>query len=177
MGATSWTTEITDYAVAHWKDGKSAAEISRGIAQTFQVRFTRNAVIGKVHRLGMSGTRERVRATNFSKEGRFRLKARAAKPAQPPKAAKVKPEPRPAFIEVLSPNARPWEERASGECAYPLGEQGEIHSCCNPIREGSRYCEGHHAISYRGAPEPRALGKLAGWVSKMESPRRDRVAA
>lgn len=48
---------------------------------------------------------------------------------------------------VESPNARPLLE-ASG-CKWPLGNQGSVRFCCNPITRGA-YCEGHAAVAYVG---------------------------
>jgi len=47
----SWTDERIALLKKMWKDGKSAAEI----AKTLGKGVTRNAVIGKAHRMGLSG--------------------------------------------------------------------------------------------------------------------------
>ncbi|QAT13868.1 hypothetical protein [Brevundimonas diminuta] len=55
-----------------------------------------------------------------------------------------------AYVEsgagVDSPNARPFQDRRLGQCAWPLGERAAI-SCCNPVAGGegfgSSYCRGH----------------------------------
>ena len=47
----SWTDERINTLKKMWKEGKSAAEI----AKTLGKGVTRNAVIGKAHRMGLSG--------------------------------------------------------------------------------------------------------------------------
>ncbi len=46
----SWTDERVDKLKKLWADGLSASQIARSLGEV-----TRNAVIGKVHRLGLSG--------------------------------------------------------------------------------------------------------------------------
>src|SRR5580658_6662987 len=47
----SWTDERVELLRQLWLDGKSASQISAALGQG----LTRNAVIGKVHRLGLAG--------------------------------------------------------------------------------------------------------------------------
>ena len=50
--------------------------------------------------------------------------------------------------EVIPDHARPWLTRKFGECAYPYGERGNVHSCCKPTFNGTPYCEGHAALCF-----------------------------
>ena len=47
----AWTDEIVEQLKQHWMDGKSASQIASLLGNG----VTRNAVIGKVHRLGLAG--------------------------------------------------------------------------------------------------------------------------
>src|ERR1700730_9376039 len=47
----AWTDEIVEQLKQHWIDGKSASQIANLLGNG----VTRNAVIGKVHRLGLAG--------------------------------------------------------------------------------------------------------------------------
>ena len=47
----SWTDEKVELLRQLWLDGRSASQISAALGQG----LTRNAVIGKVHRLGLAG--------------------------------------------------------------------------------------------------------------------------
>jgi GcrA cell cycle regulator len=76
----SWTDERVELLKKMWGDGQSASQIAKELGGV-----TRNAVIGKVHRLGLSN-----RAT-----GGTSAKASEATAAKEKPAAKPKPEPRP----------------------------------------------------------------------------------
>src|SRR5258708_20581764 len=73
-----WTDERVELLKKLWQDGLSASQIAKQL-----VGVTRNAVIGKVHRLGLSG-----RATP-SKPARTTFKA--PRPARPVTAAPSAP--------------------------------------------------------------------------------------
>ena len=47
----AWTDEIVEQLKQHWTDGKSASQIASLLGNG----LTRNAIIGKVHRLGLAG--------------------------------------------------------------------------------------------------------------------------
>jgi hypothetical protein len=56
---------------------------------------------------------------------------------------------------VESLNARPWTERATGQCAFPVsGEGADTFSCCNATT--AVYCAGHQALMYAGSPKVNA---------------------
>ena len=50
----SWTPELVDLLKKLWGSGLSAAKISEEISNKFSTRISRNAVIGKAHRLNLS---------------------------------------------------------------------------------------------------------------------------
>ena len=75
----SWTDERVELLKKMWGEGQSASQIAKELGGV-----TRNAVIGKVHRLGLSN-----RATTSTKT---ETKAKAAPKAE----AKPKPAPKPA---------------------------------------------------------------------------------
>ncbi len=75
----SWTDERVETLKTMWNDGKSASQIAKELGGV-----TRNAVIGKVHRLGLSNRTQPSKA------------AKEAKPAAEAAPAKPKPAPKPA---------------------------------------------------------------------------------
>lgn len=92
----SWTDERVETLKKMWADGQSASQIAKELGGV-----TRNAVIGKVHRLGLSN-----RVGPGGKEDEEEIVAEAPAPkAEPPKpepvatAAPRAPEPRPAAPE------------------------------------------------------------------------------
>ena len=88
----SWTDERVELLKKMWGEGQSASQIAKELGGV-----TRNAVIGKVHRLGLSN-----RATGGAKSGGDAKEKAATKTAAKPKAqpktepARPAPAPEPA---------------------------------------------------------------------------------
>ena len=59
----SWTDERVEALKKMWGDGKSASQIAKELGGV-----TRNAVIGKVHRLGLSNRTTSTKAQPVDKE-------------------------------------------------------------------------------------------------------------
>ena len=94
----SWTDERVDTLKRMWAEGASASQIAKELGQV-----TRNAVIGKVHRLGLSnrvmpGAREDV-VTPEEPEVEAPPVAAPPAAARPPPAAAPDPEPAPVVEE------------------------------------------------------------------------------
>jgi hypothetical protein len=175
-----WDQERTARMVELWIAGKSAADVAAMLNAGAPVEFhvSRNAVIGKVHRLGLSRP-ERVRTSNEGKASVSRIAAtNRAKAAIVSRMNAEPAKPRPPKVEAVplaaieSPNARPWMEREFGQCAWPLGEAGAIMSCCNPVARGS-WCEGHAAAGFvvyvpRNGTAPSRDKQRADWHCRFE---------
>ena len=97
----SWTDERVELLKKMWSDGQSASQIAKELGGV-----TRNAVIGKVHRLGLSN--RTGGAPTDKPEGK--PKAEAAPVSQAP-APEARPEPR--------PKPAPRTEPARAEAAQP----------------------------------------------------------
>ncbi|MDX8348158.1 GcrA family cell cycle regulator [Cognatiyoonia sp. IB215446] len=82
----SWTDERVETLKKMWGEGQSASQIAKELGGV-----TRNAVIGKVHRLGLSNRAGSGGAA--SKAPAKEKPAAAPKPAPKPTAAKAKPAP------------------------------------------------------------------------------------
>ena len=143
---SGWSAVETEYAVKHWREGKSAGEVAKLLNNTFGTQRTRNSVIGRVHRLG-EGRPEPVggRAVNRPITKRTRpFKVVASAKAGPKPMSPPKPLPEPVVILADVSYARPWLTRAkSGECHFLLGERHAYLSCCAPTDE--TYCAPHRA--------------------------------
>ena len=136
-----WTPEQTDYAVKLWNEGLSAYAVSTAIKKSFGVHRSRNAVIGRLHRLGHgrpAPASPREAAKKVARALNVVLKRPVYKLPVEPKASD-----RPQIVADVS-NARPWLERAFGQCAFPIGERGAVMSCCAPTEE--TYCALHRQI-------------------------------
>lgn len=162
---SSWNDERVELLTKLWQDGLSPTQIATQLGGV-----TRNAVIGKAHRLGLSGR------DAPSKPQRIVPKAAPAQPAgdhpwraaggperqilhpagnRVYKVAPDKPLPKSKAASIaLAP--RPWETRKFGECAYPIeGPDGGWLSCCNPgpQRVDWCYCADHKEVM-RGQSNP-----------------------
>lgn len=82
----SWTDERVETLKKMWGEGQSASQIAKELGGV-----TRNAVIGKVHRLGLSN--RAGSGGGASKAPAKEKPAAAPKPAPKPAAAKAKPAP------------------------------------------------------------------------------------
>lgn len=82
----SWTDERVEKLKELWGDGMSASQIAKALGAV-----TRNAVIGKVHRLGLSNRGTASGAQSASSEAKP-----AQKPAKPSRPEKAAAEPKPA---------------------------------------------------------------------------------
>ncbi|QHQ35787.1 GcrA family cell cycle regulator [Algicella marina] len=89
----SWTDERVETLKTMWSEGKSASQIAKELGGV-----TRNAVIGKVHRLGLS---------NRS------APAKTATKEEKPAAAVAEAKPRPAAKEAPAKAAEPAAEAAT----------------------------------------------------------------
>lgn len=151
MIGLGWTDERTEIAVNLWKEGVSATEIAKTLSGT-----TRNAVIGKMHRLGLMSGRDAVRQ-KASKPSKM---AAVKKPIIQKPVLKIagrgtvfeQPEPRQSRVKI--PNR---EEKSGlrtimtvgfGECRWPIGDvRDDDFSLCGLSAEGS-YCEKHRKIAH-----------------------------
>ncbi|XBQ16175.1 MAG: GcrA family cell cycle regulator [Oceanicaulis sp.] len=153
----AWTEERVETLKKLWADGLSASQIAKQLGGV-----TRNAVIGKVHRLGLSGRAAPSRPAR-------RPAPRPAAPRQPkPAAAKavpVKPaapvqrEARPAAQLTAPKDAQrlPSGEYATvltlreGMCKWPIGDPAgaEFRFCGRHSGAGSAYCEAHAELAYQ----------------------------
>src|SRR5690606_22797372 len=101
----SWTDERVETLKRMWAEGQSASQIAKELGGV-----TRNAVIGKVHRLGLSN-----RVGGKGEE--------EAAPAAPAPAPKAEPPPAAARPEPAAPKAepvRPAAERPAAPAAAPV---------------------------------------------------------
>lgn len=142
-GSGGWTDDDVATLTKLWREGDlSAAMIARRLG------VTRNAVLGKVHRLGLSKPRT-VRPPGAPRAPRpARPRPLFSPPTtQPPTA---KPSPAPAF-EVgpgLAPRLEDLPRRA---CHWPLGDpKAPDFAFCGRRADAGPYCPGHSGMAYRG---------------------------
>jgi GcrA cell cycle regulator len=134
-----WTDERVDQLKNLWTEGLSASQIARALGGV-----TRNAVIGKVHRLGLAG-----RATP-TRSDRPRVPSAPRIPAMRthiPEPVVVEEDPVTlddgSHVSVLAINDR--------MCRWPIGDpsENEFHFCGHKPKSGSPYCEAHARKAYQ----------------------------
>lgn len=110
----SWTDERIDLLKAMWELGLTASEIASSLGGV-----TRNAVIGKAHRLGLQARPSPVKPNEAEPA---QIAEPAAKPApEPVRAARPVPAPAPAPIPPAPPAAAPEAPvAAAGPVVAPL---------------------------------------------------------
>lgn len=150
-GPTGWTNERVETLKQLWAEGFSAVQVAERIGTT------RNAVIGKVYRLGLCKRMDPRAATSSQRNaGKKRAKAFAARKQR-----------RSASVFVVEALPLPREDAPAGplvmfadleahHCRAPYGDPKEpgFGFCgCTPVA-GSVYCADHMRRFYR-APEPR----------------------
>jgi GcrA cell cycle regulator len=159
-GSRGWTDERVETLKKRWSEGASATQIAMEIGGG----YTRNAVIGKVHRLGLSGRRTVVRKRYQRKEPRAKLfpkpdtegKMLKAKRMPAFEASPLPPEPeRPEKLVTfadLEPN----------QCRYIYGDPKTDDSgfCGAQVSPGSAYCPGHQHLCCAGAPPRKPSGEI-----------------
>ncbi|MFO1173740.1 MAG: GcrA family cell cycle regulator [Paracoccaceae bacterium] len=120
----SWTDERVELVKKMWSEGQSASQIAKELGSV-----TRNAVIGKVHRLGLSN---RVGAPGQPEVKEQReTETRAAEPEAAPRA---EAPPRPAAAAAAPrPEPRPAPARPDGAAASPAPMRKQIIPAGQPL--------------------------------------------
>lgn len=158
----SWNEERVELLKKLWSEGLSASQIANRLGGV-----TRNAVIGKVHRLGLSGraTTSRVKTVRPRKRtnggvvrtprSKFYANGNAAGkgPFDPGLQGDVVELPQ---IDEL---VIPLEERVSlvelkeGMCRWPIGDptHEDFHFCGRNKVPGVPYCEFHAQVAFQPA--------------------------
>jgi hypothetical protein len=146
-----WTDERKEVAARLWREGQTCRQIAAVIGGV-----TRNAVIGIINRLGLSGLQpkqqkkspEHRRIKNAEKRQRYRSKTRFTRssPALPPRVNKT------AWVSVIAPPDAPPSLNLSiiavkpNQCRHIAGDD---HLCCgNPIVEGTSWCGFHYGTVF-----------------------------
>ena len=149
----SWNDERIDDLKVMWRDGLKASQIAGRLGGV-----TRNAVIGKIHRLGLAG-----RATSAKPPKKFREASAYRKAAQPrpaPKTVKSLIKQFREDPEVLAMLARPavddvpkvmhTADLEPHHCRWIPGDPGTGY-CGEHKAEGLSYCK-RHAVRAHAPP-------------------------
>ncbi len=145
-----WNDERVELLKKLWGEGLSASQIAARLGSV-----TRNAVIGKVHRLGLAGRATTSRAKTARPRVRANVQKRIAKPRHTTLANsalqriyQADAEPYVAPVEEV---VIPLAERKSildlveCSCRWPIGDpqEADFHFCGRQKVMGLPYCETH----------------------------------
>jgi GcrA cell cycle regulator len=136
-----WTDERVEQLKQLWTEGLSASQIARQLGGV-----TRNAVIGKVHRLGLAGRATPARAERPRIQMPRRTPVlRAAVPmvVQPIVERDPLTDDLGNHVTVLTISDR--------NCKWPIGDpaSGGFHFCGHSPKGGSPYCEAHSVKAFQ----------------------------
>ena len=138
----SWTHERIEHLKKLWEAGHTASNIATELGG-----ITRNAVIGKAHRLGLSG-----RMKSKSKVSSVSIVRRKKMPAN--RNSKI--------IELTTSVSEPMNPISfagikDGLCRWPLGEPEELDFkfCGRSSNDGVIYCDEHHSLAYQPLSQTR----------------------
>lgn len=153
----SWNDERVEALKKLWAEGLSASQIASRIGGV-----TRNAVIGKVHRLGLSGRAPTSRTTTARPRPRIAAPRRPA--AKPRFAAVGTTAMRPSFQLEAEPYVSTYEELdiplkerkslldlTEASCRWPIGDpqHADFHFCNRSKIAGLPYCEFHSRRAFQ----------------------------
>jgi GcrA cell cycle regulator len=155
----SWTDERVELLKKLWSDGLSASQIAGELGG-----ITRNAVIGKVHRLGLSGRAKststgaarprKARAPTMLRIGRAAVRGNTAL-AHVYEVEEAEPE----LIDNIIPigQRRTLLELNEQTCRWPVGDPsaGDFFFCGGNTVGGLPYCAYHSRVAYQPANDRR----------------------
>lgn len=144
----AWTDERVETLKKLWAEGLSAAQIANKIGGV-----TRNAVIGKVHRLGLSGRATPAKPQRgCAPRAVERDKETAAPPAPREDVKSVIPEP--DFVAPLvleSGDSATVATISNNMCKWPIGDpaRDDFHFCGQTTLPGKSYCAYHARLAFQ----------------------------
>jgi len=177
----SWTEDRVDVLKKLWAEGHSASQIAKQLGGV-----TRNAVIGKVHRLGLSGratpSRPVKRPPRLAQpkpqvlaDGTVRTFAPAARAPVPTQAATERAVAK-AAMDALPPMPLGDGEAATvltlreSMCKWPIGDPADpSFAFCGRKSDNGPYCKDHAQVAFQPArkrekktPEYNYVRRIAG---------------
>jgi GcrA cell cycle regulator len=165
----SWTDERVEILKKMWGEGQSASQIAKELGGV-----TRNAVIGKVHRLGLSNRATSNASPKSEAKPKATPKPKAAESAaeqpsnvtplrrqiipagQPlppqPSANEISPEAL-ARVSEIEKKAKKLTllELTERTCKWPVGDPAtpDFWFCGLPTQTGKPYCEAHVGVAFQ----------------------------
>jgi GcrA cell cycle regulator len=174
---SGWNPERVEKLKELWEAGHSASQVAARLGGFAHCTDRgRSAVIGKVHRLGLSGRTVTARKTPPPKRSRPRMLKRNKQKLFIFGAPRIASEP---WVPEPEPVIPPHERKSllgleDGDCRYPIGDpkhDPDFGFCGRAKHAGLSYCLDHARIAY-APPKPRGTPAAAE-----PAPAREKVAA
>lgn len=150
MSATEhfdWNAEHLATLTAMWHAGDTVYAIGAVLG------CSKNAVVGKAHRLKLPGRPSPI-VRGVARKPPPPRKGRVA--TLPPLATQSAPvaAPRPAIAAPPLPRPVPVASRTRLPCCWPIGtpRTPDFRFCDAPVADGGSYCVAHRAVAYTKAP-------------------------
>lgn len=141
----AWNDDRVELLKKFWAEGLSASQIASKMGGV-----TRNAVIGKVHRLGLSGRAtpakpQRGRSFDYQEE-------EAIGAPHEPVMKPIIPEPEfTAPLVLESGDKTTVSTLKNNMCKWPIGDpaRDDFHFCGQPTSSGKSYCAYHARLAFQ----------------------------
>lgn len=160
----AWTDDVVADLKKMWAEGLTTGEIAK------RLDVSKNSVVGKVHRLGLSGRPSPIKKKAEVETTKIEIK-QAPKTVKKEKPIAVKPikapiEVKKEVIDKTIKQERPIKKEIEFKlhkegsvrvtdldthtCRWPIGDPKDekFHFCGKRIRVGQTYCEEHSEIAY-----------------------------
>jgi GcrA cell cycle regulator len=163
MGIMNWSDDRVELLRKLWGEGLSASRIAVELGG-----ISRNSVIGKVHRLGLSG-RAKNPSSGLPRQRKPRAASNVARVGQSGIRGNTALAPLHAYEMDLDVEAAPIEniiplgqrcsilELTDSKCRWPIGDpsSAEFFFCGGKTAESLPYCGYHSRIAYQPVADRR----------------------
>lgn len=138
-----WGPDAIETLRALWAEGLSTAEIGR------RMGVSKNAVVGKAHRLNLPARPSPIRRDGASAP-RPAVARAPVRRSLPPRPVAPPPPPPPAPVVQRPAPVRHVSRAGARSCSWPIGEPGTrgFHFCGCEALPGKPYCAEHAAVAY-----------------------------
>jgi GcrA cell cycle regulator len=144
--ASGWSEERIEILRKEWAAGSSAAEVVEILGGV----FTRNAVLGKVWRLGLADTHPSKPRTPPKPRVRIRKPKVSIYAARWGAVDQDTKEPTLPEFDAVVPDPRnlSFEDLGTAHCRYPFGDAAPYLYCGHQRYEDLPYCAAHCRVCY-----------------------------
>jgi GcrA cell cycle regulator len=174
-----WTEERVSELKKLWAEGHSASQIAKRLGSV-----TRNAVIGKVHRLGLSGratpSRPVKRPPRLARPKPTPMPRQASAPvARAGAALAVRAEPAYTHAAQAEANVEP-KRLSNGDmvtvltvkdsmCKWPIGDPADaaFGFCGHGAHENSPYCAEHARLAFQPAKKRERRAREFDYIQRL----------